>query len=144
MAANQMDPTPSERQYQSQAGCLLRLFWMFVGNIALVAAAFLVYRSIGWSIADLTYWLVIDLLIGARYIDIARLQGTTIHLRTGHNRALHALPTSCAARWRCALCHRASARTRLPIDGWTSQSWSVALHCLFHTDAWLNSGFHTQ
>jgi Co/Zn/Cd efflux system component len=60
---------------------------MFIGNIALVAAAFLVYKSIGWSIADLIYWLVIGLLIGARYIDIARLQGTTIHLEpatTGH------------------------------------------------------------
>ena len=50
---------------------------MAFGNIALVMAALAIYKSVGWSIADLAFWLTVGLLIGARYIDIVRYQGTT-------------------------------------------------------------------
>jgi hypothetical protein len=51
---------------------------MGVGNIALVVAALLIYKSAGWSIADLVFWLIVGLLVGARYVDIARYKGTTV------------------------------------------------------------------
>lgn len=51
---------------------------MAFGNIALVMAALWIYKSAGWSIADFAFWLIVSLLIGARYIDIVRYKGTTI------------------------------------------------------------------
>jgi hypothetical protein len=51
---------------------------MAFGNIALVLLVLSIYRSAGWSIADLAFWLVVGLLIGARYIDIVRYKGATI------------------------------------------------------------------
>jgi hypothetical protein len=50
---------------------------MGLGNIVLAMAALSTYRSAGWSIADLAFWFIVGLLIGARYIDIVRYQGTT-------------------------------------------------------------------
>jgi hypothetical protein len=52
---------------------------MGFGNIALFMAALSIYESARWSIADWVFWLTIGLLITARYIDIVRLKGTTIH-----------------------------------------------------------------
>ena len=51
---------------------------MAFGNIALGLLVLSIYRSAGWSIADLVFWLVVGLLIVARYIDIVRYKGTTI------------------------------------------------------------------
>lgn len=79
MADVRKERTSPQPEYQSQAGCLPRLFWMGFGNIALVMAALSVYKSAGWSLADLAFWLVIGTLIGARYIDIVRYAGTTAH-----------------------------------------------------------------
>lgn len=79
MTSDQTERTPSQPEYQDPAGCLSRLFWMGFGNIALVLAVLSIYKSAGWSIADLAFWLIVGLLIGARYIDIVRFQGTTIH-----------------------------------------------------------------
>lgn len=77
MADDRKEQIPTQVEYQSLAGCLPRLFWMAFGNIALVGAAFAVYESRGWSIADLAFLSVVGLLIGARYIDIVRYQGKT-------------------------------------------------------------------
>jgi hypothetical protein len=52
---------------------------MGVGNIALVIAALAISNSAGRSLADLAFWLTVGLLIGARYIDLVRFRGTTIH-----------------------------------------------------------------
>jgi hypothetical protein len=79
MVARKVDPPPSQTEYQDPGGCLARLTWMLVGNLALVVMALLVYKSAGWSIADLAYWLIAGVVIGARYIDIVRFKGTTIH-----------------------------------------------------------------
>jgi hypothetical protein len=51
---------------------------MGLGNIALVMAALGIYKSAGWSIADVAFWLIVGLLVGARYLDIARYQGVTV------------------------------------------------------------------
>lgn len=79
MATDRKERTPSQPQYQDPAGCIPRLVWMGFGNIALVLAVLSIDEHAGWSIADLAFWLLIGLLIGARYIDIARFQGTRIH-----------------------------------------------------------------
>ena len=79
MADDRKERTSTQPEYQSPAGCLPRIFWMAVGNIALVMAALAIYTSAGWSIADLAFWLIVGLLIGARYIDIVRYKGTTVH-----------------------------------------------------------------
>ena len=80
MATRQTAPSPSEPQKQSPVGCILRLFWMFGGNLALVVLAGLIFQSAGWTIADLAYWLIVGLLVSARYIDIARFNGATADL----------------------------------------------------------------
>lgn len=79
---------------------------MGFGNIALVMAALSIYRSAGWSIADLAFWLIVGLLIGARYIDIVRYQGTTVHgepATTAHfKRYVVMLLAASAAVWAAA------------------------------------------
>lgn len=103
MADDRTDRTSTQREYQSLAGCLPRLFWMGFGNIALLMAALLIYKSTGWSIADLAFWLIVGLLVGARYIDIVRFEGTTVHgepATTAHfKRYALTLLVACAAVW---------------------------------------------
>ena len=79
MAAKKVEQPPTPAQDQSPAGCLARLVWMLMGNLALVVLVFVIYQSAGWTIADLAYWLIIGVMIGARYIDIARFAGTTMN-----------------------------------------------------------------
>jgi hypothetical protein len=70
-------------------GCLLRLFWMAFGNMALLALTLLIFERHGFSLLDLAYWGIVVALGSARYADIARFQGlttsgepaTTQHLR---------------------------------------------------------------
>ena len=77
MADDRRIPESAQPQYDSAVGCLPRIFWMFIGNVALFMAAAAVYASAGWSIADVVYWLIVGLLICARYIDIVRFKGKT-------------------------------------------------------------------
>jgi hypothetical protein len=78
MANDHREPSSTQPEYQNPAGCLTRIFWMGIGNCALLLAAVSVQQSAGWSIADVAFWLIVGLLIGARYIDIGRYKGTTI------------------------------------------------------------------
>ena len=59
----------------------LRLFWMFLGNIALGASALymLSHRASIFSPADVVYAVSVPLLIVARYVDIARFKGDTAY-----------------------------------------------------------------
>jgi hypothetical protein len=79
---------------------------MGFGNIALLMAALSIYKSAGWSIADLAFWLTAGLLVGARYIDIARYHGTTAHgepATTAHfKRYALTLLVACGAIWAVA------------------------------------------
>jgi hypothetical protein len=72
------DKTPQELK-RDQIGCLLRVFWMFVGNGALLTAAALISNQPPWtfSIVDGAYFLIVLALIGTRYFDITRFNGTT-------------------------------------------------------------------
>ncbi len=77
MVDDRREPVSAQPQYDSAVGCLPRIFWMLIGNIALLMATASVYGSGGWSIADVVFWLIVGLLIGARYIDIVRFKGKT-------------------------------------------------------------------
>jgi hypothetical protein len=71
-------PTQDEGQ-QSASGCLLRLFWLFLGNGVLgIAAAKLALHPRGWFASlDAIYWVAVALLVAARYADIRYFRGTT-------------------------------------------------------------------
>ena len=70
-------------------GCLLRLFWIAIGNILLVVLTSRIYIAGGFSLLDLAYWMSVAAMIGARYFDVHRFHGATasgepatpVHLR---------------------------------------------------------------
>jgi hypothetical protein len=68
-----------EQTYEPPAGCLLRIFWMLLGNALLAACAFFVLqnRSIFFGLADALYWVTVASLLAARYVDIRHFRGTT-------------------------------------------------------------------
>jgi hypothetical protein len=63
----------------SANGCLLRIFWMMLGNaIVCFCAAAIVTNSTGHlSAADAFYWVTVGCLVGARYVDVRYYDGTT-------------------------------------------------------------------
>jgi hypothetical protein len=70
--------TQSSKQ-ETGYGCLTRLCWMLFGNIGLIACAIGIVKHKGsfLSYADLAFGLVLLFLIGIRYLDITRMDGTT-------------------------------------------------------------------
>lgn len=79
MAEDRREPASAPPEYQDPLGCLPRIFWMMLGNVGLLFAALKIYMSTGWSVADVAFWLIVCLLIGARYIDIVRFKGQTMN-----------------------------------------------------------------
>jgi hypothetical protein len=66
-----------EPRIESSSGCLLRIFWMFLGNAALVLVALQILRAgRAFSVMDGVYWLVVVLSLAARYTDIHYFKGT--------------------------------------------------------------------
>jgi hypothetical protein len=68
-----------EQTYEPPAGCLLRIFWMLLGNALLAGCALVVVqnRSSFFGIADAAYWATVASLLAARYVDIRHFRGTT-------------------------------------------------------------------
>jgi hypothetical protein len=66
-------------QSPAQAGCLLRLFWMIVGNaIVYGSLAYVALNKLAFpGVLDIVVWLTVVLTIVARRVDITRWQGTT-------------------------------------------------------------------
>jgi len=66
-------------KYDPPAGCLLRIFWMVIGNSLLfICAVYVLHNQIRFiSIVDLVYWMTILAMLAARYVDIRRFGGTT-------------------------------------------------------------------
>jgi hypothetical protein len=58
---------------------LIRIFWMMMGNMALgLCAVFITINSIPYfSVYDFIYWMIVVMLIIARYIDVKKLNGLT-------------------------------------------------------------------
>jgi hypothetical protein len=101
---NPPDPVAHTR-YDRPGGCLLRLFWMAFGNLALVLIALVIIERRDFSAVDVAYWLVVVALVIARYVDIARFAGRTASdepatLRHFRRYALGLL-ASAAALWTC-------------------------------------------
>ncbi|GEM_PF-347988 len=77
------DSNPPHFNVPSQeTGCLsvlIRIFWMMIGPMALgLCAVFIAINSIPYfSIHDFTYWMIVVMLITARYIDVKKLNGLT-------------------------------------------------------------------
>jgi hypothetical protein len=69
---------PVQSEYSRPQGCLLRLFWLAFGNLALLALAALIVERSAFSAIDGIYWLVVVALAVARYLDIRRFDGLTI------------------------------------------------------------------
>jgi hypothetical protein len=59
------------------AGCLLRLHWMGLGNLALVICAVLAARREVPSLLDGVFVLILVSLIATRFVDIRRFRGQT-------------------------------------------------------------------
>lgn len=62
---------------QSGIAVLVRLFWMFLGNLLLIILSFKIAQSEGISIADIALWSVAVAIVVLRYIDIKYLNGQT-------------------------------------------------------------------
>lgn len=71
------NPPAEPNTYTQPAGCLLRMFWMAAGNLALFLMVVLIVQRRGFSILDGVYWLIVAALIAARYVDITRFDGLT-------------------------------------------------------------------
>jgi hypothetical protein len=69
---------PPEHQ-QNTLGTLARLFWLLLGNAALVFIALALFQRHApfthFSLLDLFYWIVAAMVIAARYCDIKYLDG---------------------------------------------------------------------
>jgi hypothetical protein len=64
--------------YDPAGGCLLRVFWMLVGNLLLLAAAYAITQSPRLlGPADAFFWLAFGSLLAARYADVKHFQGRT-------------------------------------------------------------------
>ena len=72
----------SEKSPGSIVGCLLRLFWMLLGNTALFFCAFFIGSKpaafLTFSVFDIVYGAAVTALLAARYIDIRHLNGATV------------------------------------------------------------------
>ena len=75
---NKIEETP-QVAYDRAEGCLLRLFWMVGGNLALFALVVSIFNHDGFSLLDGAYWLVVAALVASRYFDITRFGGLTVH-----------------------------------------------------------------
>lgn len=66
-------------EYSSGAGCLTRLYWMFLGVALLtLVAAFLLQKNPKFpSFLDVGYLLAVAALVFVRYIDIRYFKGDT-------------------------------------------------------------------
>lgn len=59
-------------------GCLLRVYWMMVGNALVAFAAYNIAQTRGeLTLTDVIYWLFVASLIAARHVDIRHLHGLT-------------------------------------------------------------------
>lgn len=64
----------------SSAGCLLRLFWMGIGNIILFFCLTYIFhnRVHGLTVVDLCYGLTVVAMVAVRWVDIHSYHGDTV------------------------------------------------------------------
>lgn len=92
----------------SGAGCLVRLAWMMIGNVALAACAAAIATRTGsfLSAADVVFWALVPILIWLRHVDVTHMKGQTV---TGQpaslshwKRYVGLLLASCLVAWAAA------------------------------------------
>ena len=103
-------PAPATGGTENPAGCALRLYWMGLGNFALVIGAVLAARRAAPSALDAVYALVVASLIAARFVDITRFGGQTTEgdpasLAHWRRHAAVLVPVAAALWWLARLAH---------------------------------------
>jgi hypothetical protein len=85
-----------DQKYDSSSGCLIHLFWLIVGNVALliVAGQILFHTGGRFSVFDAIYWLFVVLILAARYADIRFFKGTTVDGKPSTLKDLRAMRSS--------------------------------------------------
>lgn len=73
-----MDDRPATT-HGTEAGCLIRLYWMFIGNVAVVFALGLLFdrRPRFPALLDLAVFAAVAALVAARFVDIRHYHGET-------------------------------------------------------------------
>jgi len=96
----------SAPEYDNEAGCLTRLYWMFIGNVLLfIAFAYLLDRHPPFpSVLDFICLLIVASLIIVRYADIRHFKGenarsTRISTMSDWNRYAALLGSGSAVTW---------------------------------------------
>lgn len=76
--SKQPEQTVPSAEQVSAGGCLVRLGWIFLGNVLLVAAGLAITKNDTFlSLADAIYWVLVAGMIGLRYLDVTQLRGQT-------------------------------------------------------------------
>jgi hypothetical protein len=77
--ANMPSPDSNSSQNKSALGCLIRFYWMGLGNIVLFFSAIKIAqrRDVFLSELDAVFWSAVFSLVMFRYIDIRHLNGGT-------------------------------------------------------------------
>jgi len=74
----QVEQRPETQPQTAPTGCLLRVYWMLLGNAVVALCAYAITQAEGMlTAADAAYWLAAGAVIGARYVDVHYLGGTT-------------------------------------------------------------------
>lgn len=69
-----------EENSSGAVALFLRLCWMFLGNLVLgISALLIVQAGASFSLMDIAYWATIPVLVGMRYVDIAKFKGVTAY-----------------------------------------------------------------
>jgi hypothetical protein len=68
-----------KQDYDASGGCLIRLFWMIVGNALLFLCAMAIAQgtSSWFSPIDALFWIIVGSLLITRYVDIRYFNGMT-------------------------------------------------------------------
>ncbi len=76
---SQEEPNCEDQHNASSTGCLLRIFWMLVGNVVLTFCVLGIAQHRGsiLSIADACFCVIVGFLLATRYFDIRHCGGTT-------------------------------------------------------------------
>jgi len=75
-------PAPSSNSIDKQRGLsalFARLFWMLLGNFALLICAAKIFmdRNVSIRASDIVFWCVVLVMIVVRFLDIKYLEGQT-------------------------------------------------------------------
>lgn len=68
-----------KQEYDAPAGCLIRLFWMIVGNALLFFCAMAIAQGTSslFEPIDALFWILVGSLLITRYVDIRYFNGMT-------------------------------------------------------------------